>query len=247
MLFSQDDFDVRFDWGLDGLKNIAGQCDAVIIVDVLSFATSVDIALAREATVFPARHKDDNASACAAAKQAILASTDRFAPGCYSLSPTSLLTITPGTRLVLPSPNGATLCLEAEGQAPIFCGCLRNARSVARAAQSLGGKLAIIAAGERWPNGNMRPSLEDLWGAGAIIHYLKGTLSPEAQAATCSFESFSRAALHLLRHCASGRELTEQGFNQDIELAAAINDSVTVPILKDGAFTQFHDSLELAS
>jgi 2-phosphosulfolactate phosphatase len=245
MFFSQDDFDVRFDWGLDGLLNVAGDCDAIIIVDVLSFSTSVDIALARGAKIFPARVNDG--MDCAEANQAILASADRFDSGCFSLSPTSLLTISSDTRLVLPSPNGSTLCLEAAGRATIFCACLRNARVVARAAQSLGSKMAIIAAGERWPNGNLRPSLEDLWGAGAIAHYLKGTLSPEAQAAACSFESFSRAALHLLRHCASGRELLEKGFNQDVELAAAINDSVAVPVLKDGAFTQFQESLEMAS
>jgi len=51
MFYSQDNFDVRFDWGLDGLQNIAADCNAVIIVDVLSFATSLDIAVSRGATI----------------------------------------------------------------------------------------------------------------------------------------------------------------------------------------------------
>jgi 2-phosphosulfolactate phosphatase len=245
MFYQQDQFDVRFDWGLDGLTNVAVDIDVLIIVDVLSFATSVDVALNRGATIYPAQRTD--AAQLATAKQAVLASADRFTPGAFSLSPTSLLTIPPDTRLVLPSPNGATLCLAAQGQAIVFCACLRNARAVARAAQTVGSRIAIIAAGERWPNSNLRPSLEDLWGAGAVAHYLKGTMSPEAQAAACSFESFSRASLHLLRHCASGRELLEQGFEQDVELAAAINDSNIVPVLKDGALVQFQPALETAS
>ncbi|MBS1997169.1 MAG: 2-phosphosulfolactate phosphatase [Cyanobacteria bacterium SZAS LIN-2] len=254
MDFSQDDFDVRFDWGLDGLKNVAGGCNAVIIIDVLSFCTSVDIALTRGATIFPARPHDGTCEAFARSRQALIANSDPFAIGGYTLSPSSLLTIETGTRLVLPSEDGATLCLEAEkffSAAPqkptLLCGSLRNARAVARAAQSLGPRIAVIAAGDSWANGNLRPALEDQWGGGAIIHYLKGLLSPEAQAAACAFESFSRAALHLLRHCASGRQLLEAGCNQDIELAAGLNDSDSVPVLVEGAFFQLHASLELAS
>jgi len=252
MHFSQDDFDVRFDWGAEGLKNLAPGCNVIIVVDVLSFSTCVDIALSRGATIFPACPGDS--SHFAKSRQALIANSDRFAVTGYTLSPSSLLTIETGTRLVFPSPDGAPLCLESQKnslpvtQAPtILCGSLRNARSVARAAQRIGPKIAVIAAGESWPNGSIRPALEDQWGAGAIINYLKGLLSPEAQAAACAFESFSRAAVHLLRHCATGREMLEAGFDQDIELAAAINDSDSVPVLVEGAFFQLHPSLELAS
>jgi len=244
MVFSQDDFDISFDWGPEGLQHISSGRSAVIIVDVLSFATSVDIALSRGATVLPAPPDRQKAAAIADSNQAILASADRYSAG-YSLSPTSLLLIDSGTRLVLPSPNGAVLCLNAQNP-KVFCASLRNARAVARAALATGGKLAVVAAGEKWTEGSLRPAIEDLWGAGAVIHYLKGTLSPEAQAAACSFESFSRAALHLLRHCASGRELMDRGFNQDIELAAAINESNIAPLLRDGAFSHEHSQRPLS-
>jgi 2-phosphosulfolactate phosphatase len=54
----------------------------------------------------------------------------------YSLSPQSLASIPKGTRLVLPSPNGATLTLATE-KTPTLAGCLRNYRAVALAAQSV--------------------------------------------------------------------------------------------------------------
>jgi 2-phosphosulfolactate phosphatase len=246
--FSQNDFDVRFDWGLAGLRNLSGgedRVDAIIIVDVLCFGTALDIALSRGATIFPAVYAGSDNADRAKSLRATLAESDNFVNGTYTLSPSSLLTIEAGARLLLPSQNGATLSMRASN-APVFCASLRNARSVARAAQSLGRNLVVIAAGDNAKSGAFRPALEDLWGAGAIIHYLTGTLSPEAQAAACSFESFSRAALHLLRRCAAGRELLDQGFGQDIELAAALNDSLCAPLLKNGQFVQFSDESLLA-
>ena len=62
-------------------------------------------------------------------------------------------------RLVLPSPNGATLSLET-GELPTFTGCLRNAQAVAQALQGIGPKISLIPAGERWKDGSLRPAVE---------------------------------------------------------------------------------------
>jgi 2-phosphosulfolactate phosphatase len=52
MLFSQIDFDVRCEWGKEGIQHLITLCDAIIVVDVLSFCTCVDIAVSRQAVVY---------------------------------------------------------------------------------------------------------------------------------------------------------------------------------------------------
>ena len=157
MFFDQREFDVRCDWGAAGLRQLAATSDAIVIVDVLSFATCVDIAVGNGASVYPYQWRDASAVAYAQSLGAVLASGRRQRPLGYSLSPASLLYIPAGTRLVLPSPNGATLSL-ATGQLPTFAGCLRNARAVAQALQRYGRRIGVVPAGERWEDGSLRPA-----------------------------------------------------------------------------------------
>jgi 2-phosphosulfolactate phosphatase len=233
---SQGGFDRRFEWGLAGMRQLASVVEVVVVVDVLSFTTCVDVAVGRGARVYPARWKGDRASDLARELKAALAvgrsATDRDHP--YSLSPASLMGISEGTRLVLPSPNGATICVEAAASgAVVFAGCLRNAGSVADAAASHGRTIAVIAAGEQWPDGSLRPALEDLVGAGVILDALGGHPSPEASAAIAA----SRAATHAdLAGCASARELVASGFDTDVALALMRDASKARPVLQDGAF-----------
>lgn len=235
MFFDQQEFDIRFEWGEHGVAALAPISQAVIIVDVLSFSTSVDIAVQRGALVFPYRWKDSGAADFAASVNAELAHPKRTR-GRFSLSPASLMQVQAGTRIVLPSPNGATLALAAR-PAPVLTGCLRNARAVALAAKRYGRKIAVIAAGERWHGDHsLRPSYEDLIGAGAIISYLSGTLSPEAANAATAFRAARPSLGEVLRQCSSGKELIERDFSQDVNLASQLNASNSAPILVDSAF-----------
>ena len=158
-------------------------------MDVLSFSTAVDIAVARGAQVFPSRFKSLAESAqIAAMYDALLAvpRDERSATSPYTLSPSTLDALPSGARLVLPSPNGAR-CVRAayERRVPVvIVGCLRNVAAVAafaRARAGDDGAIAVIAAGERWPDGTLRPAIEDDLGAGAILAALDlNTASPEA-------------------------------------------------------------------
>jgi 2-phosphosulfolactate phosphatase len=145
--------------------------------------------------------------------------------------------------LVLPSPNGATLLhLAAELNSNVLAGCLRNAAATAAACRPIEGNVAIIAAGERWRDsgnatGSLRPALEDLIGAGAILDALSlARPSPEALAAIAAYRAASDLG-QWLRECASGRELIERGRAADVALAAQANVSRQVLRLRDGAFT----------
>jgi 2-phosphosulfolactate phosphatase len=241
----QTEFRERFEWGEAGIRRLAPRADVVVIVDVLSFATAVDVAAARGASIYPCRWRDDRATALAERVGALLAdgrpTHDQAAP--YSLSPVSLHAIPAGTRLVLPSPNGATLALlAAELGAAVVTGCLRNATAVAAACRVLGQTVAVVAAGERWRDadsqtGSLRPAVEDLVGAGAILTALQPTnASPEAIAAMAAFAAAAPSLGEFLAACASGRELREREFAQDVEVAAQLDVSATVPLLRGEAF-----------
>ncbi len=247
---TQHGFDLRCEWGEMGVRTLAPLVDAIVIVDVLSVSTAVDVATSRGASVHPCRWKDGRARERAEALGAVLAGP-RGSDG-PSLSPVSLRTLGPGASIVLPSPNGSTLSL-ASGATPTFAGCLRNASAVAAAAARVGGTVGVIAAGERWPGqATLRPSFEDWIGAGAILvelarlaelGRLPGTPSPQARAAIAAWRDAQPDLAHLMRTCASGRELIDRGFGEDVELAADHDTSSAVPRLI-GARPRYEDVSE---
>jgi 2-phosphosulfolactate phosphatase len=107
---------------------------------------------------------------------------------------------------------------------------------VAAWAQRAGKRIAVIPAGERWPDGSLRPAIEDLAGAGAIISRLRGRRSPEAGVAVAAFEDVRSCLREQLLLCCSGRVLAERGFAADVELAVQLDVSEVVPVLNGEAF-----------
>lgn len=248
-LFGQGVFDIRFDWGQVGAR--AAQADVSVIVDVLSFSTSVIVAVERGIRVFPCRWRGTSAEEYASQHDAVLSvgrleTTSDDAKTAPSLSPTSLLACEAIPRLVLPSPNGSTIAAVLhDSGSTVAAGCLRNARAAAQwLAQMVeaGKSIAVIAAGERWrEDDSLRPALEDQLGAGAILSEVlalgyQDRFSPEA---LTTAEAFLASRGHLrerMAACVGGRELVSKGFGSDVDIAGELNASTIVPVLIDGAF-----------
>ncbi len=231
MPFDQRDAACRCEWGPGGLDALA-PADVVVVVDVLSFTTCIDVAASRGAAILPFPWKDGTATAFAAAHDAILAGPRGSR---YSLSPASFRDAPRGLRCVLPSPNGAALALRARGTV-VLAGCLRNASAVAAAARRHGSTYNVCPAGERWPDGSLRPALEDWLAAGAILARLPGPRSPEADAAVAAFEAHRERLPAALEAVGSGRELIARGYGTDVAIAAQHDVSGHAPRLAGGAF-----------
>lgn len=226
------------EWGLSGVKALFDRADAFVVVDVLSFSTCVDVACSNGAQVFPFPIDDREAAAEEADRRnAELAGKRSDKTARFSLSAPTLQEIPDGTRLVLPSPNGSHISFAAK-EKTVFAGCLRNASAVAKKAMNTvgDGTLAVIPAGERWKDGSLRPAIEDLIGAGAIISELTGSFSPEAIVARDAFYSARPDLIDRLTGSVSGIELCGRGFPQDVEIAASLNVSACAPILREDAY-----------
>lgn len=248
--YSQSGFGVRFDWGMPGATTISAGAAAVVVVDVLSFSTTLSVALDLGIEVFPYRFRDASAAAFAATRGAVLAVGRREAGSTgVSLSPVSVRRaaapggpLTVASKLVLPSPNGAAICRQlGEAKALVVGACLRNATACAEwVVKAVRGPIAVVAAGERWPGDALRPAVEDLWGAGLVIDALvalgAGPVSPEAASARAAFRGLGRSPAMALAACASGRELGEDGYAEEIAVAAEIDSSRKVPVLAGDAF-----------
>jgi 2-phosphosulfolactate phosphatase len=274
---------VRLEWGPAGATALAGDVDVAVVVDVLSFTTTLSVAADGGTVVHPFPWRDERAEAYAAEHDAVLAvarsgGTRRvegaFPPrddprsepapdplGGVSLSPTSVREAQrrPGglPRLVLPSPNGSTISAAlAESGARVVGAALRNATAVGRhlAALPPETRVLVVPSGERWPDGSLRPAVEDLWGAGAVLAALVDALadapgdaggssrhpglglSAEARFAEAAWRAVAPRLADELAACASGRELLDAGYADDVTVAAEVDTSDAVPVLEDGAY-----------
>jgi 2-phosphosulfolactate phosphatase len=226
------------EWGLAGIEALRERVAVFVIVDVLSFSTAVDVAVSRGAIVYPFPYGEQVAAQIAADRVgAVLAQPRRAGGGQFSLSPVTLSAVPRGTKLMLPSPNGSRLSVVC-GDIPVLTGCLRNAAAVAKSARTIasGGAVGVVPAGERWPDGSLRPAIEDLLGAGAILDRMGLPCSPEAQVARDAYRTAGQELANLIRASVSGRELVDRGFSGDVELALEQDVSTSAPILAVGAY-----------
>jgi len=226
---------IELEWGPTGLRALAERCPAIVIVDVLSFSTSVSVAVSRGAVVWP-HNGSERAEELARAIGATLVRGRNNREG-RTLSPASLLDVGPGDRLVMPSLNGSALSTGSlMGGLTVVAGSLRNSRAVADWLAPRFDHVGLVPSGEQWADGSLRVAYEDLVGAGAIAARLLAqdagvALSPEAEAAARAFET-----IRPLAQCPSGIELVDRGFTRDVELAEQIDVDDVVPVLRDGRY-----------
>jgi 2-phosphosulfolactate phosphatase len=247
------DSSVHVEWGATGAALAAERGDVVVVVDVLSFSTTLSIAVSRDFTCLvysDAEIESLGGPAMAAIRLgAKPLSRQRGAePGQVSLSPASLLTAERGQRVVFTSLNGATVVSAAAKAPALLVGAPRNATACAQLAawslaRTMAGRITVVACGERWisvePGARgMRPAVEDWLGAGAIcaaLAELGYSLSAEARAARAAWGS--PTALEDLAECVSARELCAGGFADDVKLALEVDADTLVPARMAGEQT----------
>ncbi|MBE1485894.1 2-phosphosulfolactate phosphatase [Plantactinospora soyae] len=245
-VYAQPGSGVRLDWGLAGAAELSRVCAVLVVIDVLSFTTSVEVAVARGMRVHPfpwGAQAGEYATRVGAVAAVGRRAVSPEHP--WSLSPAALSTAPVVSDLVLPSPNGSAISAAASATGlPVLAACLRNAGAVGRWLLDQGygstqAPIGVIAAGERWPDDTLRPSVEDQLGAAAVLDVLStvpGGLSVEAALALATLNSVHDIPA-AVRGCVSGRELTTRGFGQDVEVAVQVGVSDVVPVLRNGIFS----------
>ncbi|WP_417388326.1 2-phosphosulfolactate phosphatase [Gimesia sp.] len=248
------DTQVHIEWGVPGAALAMERGDYVVLVDILSFSTSVSIACSRGARVLV--YSLEEIESMGGREQTtkllnadIVTKSRHALPGRYSLSPASLMDCKQNERLIVTSLNGAQ-CVAAAGSAGrSIIGCFRNRRATAdylsqilKSNPSDNKRITLVPCGEMWSSiashVGWRPSIEDWLGAGAIAERLveQGlTSSTETNAAIAAFVSCSSDIHDALLNCVSGRELITRSFSKDVKLAAEIDvEASTVVECREG-------------
>lgn len=209
--FDQASYQVRFDWGQDGLTRLA-PADVIVIVDVLRFSTTVT-ALVDAGQSFAV----DAGFSRNGAPLAVSAGThaERGAMvilGCLR-NPSAVADAILGEQAA--RGGRVSVAVIAAGERTPEPTELEDAPRFA--VEDLLGAGAII----------------DALTSRGIDH-----ASPEAAVASEGFAALRGAVRHLLGASGSGRELNERGLESDVAFAAQLDASTSVPVLRAGSFVQ---------
>ena len=241
-IFDQSPYQCRMDWGIRGVEEASNRGDIIIIVDVLSFSSAVINALHNGVIIYPfPRVGEINEFAKLVGGEVCILERARARElGLPSLSATSFNETHKGQKFILSSINGATCVKAATKSSTIIVGGLLNVFSVAEVANKIQKEnninITVIACGERWNSLNnetrdLRPSIEDYLGAGAILELLNGTKSQEAKVCINAYKSSKQEIEELITDSSSGRELLNMGFPEDVRFSCQLNLFKDVPLL----------------
>jgi 2-phosphosulfolactate phosphatase len=206
--FDQSRYQVRLDWGLEGLRRLA-RADIVVVVDVLRFSTTVIDAVAGGAD-----HPLDAAARAVSINGAAVAEAAAESGAVVLLGALRNATAVASAVLAEQQRRGA-----------------RTSVSIVAAGERTGGDAASalrFAVEDHLGAG----AIIDALAARGIDH-----TSPDAAVAGESFRALRRATAHLLTASGSGLELIDAGRRDEVVAAAALDAASVVPVLRDGAFT----------
>lgn len=233
---------VQLAWGRRGAQQAAERGDILVVIDTLRFSTTASTAVHHGALIYPCPLDEAmfNELARRVGGEVAIVWRNSSTPARFTLSPSSYLAIEPGTRVVLPSPNGSTCCQYGSMTPALFVGALVNAQAVAQAVSQLlvasDLNVTVLACGERWrvpaEEGVLRFALEDYLGAGAILSALPFPQMIEAQACVATFTAMRDHLEEALWECESGQELRAIALGEDVRHAAQLNIYATAPVLR---------------
>ena len=243
---TQSPYRCRLDWGAAGAQRASTQGNIIVIVDVLSFSTSVAHAVSRGAVIYPCPENEDTGPLAKKLDAEIAVPRARVPhDGRFSLSPMTYTDIEKETKVILPSLNGGTCVSCSQLASHVFVGALVNASAVGQAVTGLMAdpnlNTGIIACGEREkePPHDLRPAVEDYLGAGAILSHIPFDKSPEAMVCESAFKTNEGRVKELIWNSVSGRELRAIRFEADVEFAARRSVLNAVPYLDQGRIVNF--------
>lgn len=208
--FDQSRYQLRFDWGRDGLTRLA-PADVIVVVDVLRFSSTVSARVAAGETV----PHDDAAHAVSRNGAAVATAAAET-----------------GATVFLGSLRNATAVAQAV-LAEQNRRAARTSVSIVAAGELHGsGDAAVLrfSVEDHLGAGAVFAALETI----GLDHS-----SPEAAAASEAFRGLRSAVRHLLTASGSGQELLDAGRRDEV-LAAAVHDAdETVPVLRDGVWRAY--------
>jgi len=208
--FDQHRYQVRHDWGVEGLRRLA-PADVVVVVDVLRFSTTVTDAVGEGHSVAldgDARAVSINGAAVA---QAAGESGAVVLLGCLRNAA---------------AVARAVLDIQHERAARTSIAVIAAGELAGRAP----GAPLRFAVEDQLGAGAIVDALGDL----GVDH-----TSPEAAAACEAFRGLRGAVRHLLTAAGSGQELIDRDARDEVLNAAAVDAASVVPILRDGAFVAY--------
>ncbi|MFO1446144.1 2-phosphosulfolactate phosphatase [Bacillus sp. Bva_UNVM-123] len=245
-MLNQSPYVCRVEWGKRGAREAAERGDIIIIVDVLSFSSTVISALNYGAIIYPSPpHLNGKDFAEKIGAEYILGRAEAAKIGKPTLSPVSFNQEHYKKKYVLTSLNGAFCTWIAAKVPALLIGSFLNASSIASYVNQLRLKMkvniTVVPCGEQWSDVReyediLRPSIEDYLGAGAILSNLEGEKSPEVEVCIGAFQSAKQKLNEFIWDCGSGRELRERGFEDDVKHCSRLNVYQTVPILHKDHF-----------